>query len=172
LLAEAYAAKVAGKCIAFDPNFRSKANTPDYAATFRAIASMSNYIKVSDDDLVGLFPGLNPEHGLTALRTLAPTAQILLTRGAKGMTLFASDKIIEQAAFTVPVVDTVGCGDASMAGWMASILLRPTADFSAHLQISAATAALAATLAGPYPPSAGEVDSLLIEQGYASWLAR
>ncbi len=171
LLAEANAAKAAGKRIAFDPNFRSKANTPDYADTFRAIASMSTYIKVSDDDLLGLFPGLDPENGLIALRALAPSAQILLTRGAEGMTLFTSDKVFEQSAFTVQVVDTVGCGDASMAGWMSSILLRPTADFSAHLQISAAAAALAATHAGPYPPSASEVDGLLIEQGYASWLA-
>jgi fructokinase len=132
---------------------------------------MSTYIKVSDDDLLGLFPGLDSENGLKALRALAPSAQILLTRGAEGMTLFLADTVIEQSAFTVQVVDTVGCGDASMAGWMSSILLRPTAPVSAHLQLSAAAAALAATHAGPYPPSAGEVDGLLIQQGYASWLA-
>jgi fructokinase len=171
LLAEAIAAKAAGKRIAFDPNFRSKANTPDYAETFRAIVTMSTYIKVSDDDLLGLFPGLDAENGLKSLRALAPSAQILLTRGAEGMTLFSAETAVEQSAFSVKVVDTVGCGDASMGGWMSSILLRPTADNSAHLQISAAAAALAATQAGPYPPSAAEVDGLLIERGFETWLA-
>jgi fructokinase len=172
LLEEAKAAKAAGKQIAFDPNFRSKANTPDYAETFRAMATISTYIKVSDDDLLGLFPRIDPKRALIALRALAPAAQILFTRGSAGMTLFTAEQIIEQPAFAVQVVDTVGCGDASMGGWMSSILLRPTASISAHLQISAAAASLAATQAGPYPPSAAEVDGLLIEQGYESWLAQ
>jgi fructokinase len=171
LVAEAKAAKAAGKRVAFDPNFRSKAYTPDYQETFRAIAALSAFIKVSDDDLIGLFPGLEPANALAALRALAPEAEILLTRGASGMTLFSDGKVIEQAAFTVDVVDTVGCGDASMGGWMSSLLLRPSAANSAHLQVSAAAAALAATFAGPYPPSAKEVDMLLQEHGYESWLA-
>ncbi len=172
LVAEAIAAKAAGKRIAFDPNYRSMAVTADYPETFRAIASLATYIKVSDDDLLGIYPGLNPADGLATLRALAPTAQILLTRGAMGMTLFNGAEVIEQTAFTVFVEDTVGCGDAAMGGWMASLLLRPTANNIAHLQLSAATAALAATQAGPYPPSADEVDALLTQRGYESWLAR
>jgi fructokinase len=172
LVKEAYAVKAAGKPIAFDPNFRSMANTPDYPETFRAIASIATYIKVSDDDLVGIFPELSADNGLAALTALAPTAQILLTRGAAGMTLFNAGEVIEQSAFSVNVADTVGCGDASMGGWMASLLLRPSASRAAHLQVSAATAALAATQAGPYPPTAAEVDALLTQKGYASWLAQ
>jgi fructokinase len=171
LVAEAYAAKSAGKRIAFDPNFRSMAHTPDYPETFRAIASLANYIKVSDDDLVGIFPGLTPAAGLSALRLIAPDAEILLTRGAFGMTLFSASETIEQPAFAVDVIDTVGCGDASMGGWMASILLRPSANHSAHLQVAAATAALAATHAGPYAPTAVEADALLRERGCESCLA-
>jgi fructokinase len=172
LVAEAFAVKAAGKRIAFDPNFRSMAATADYAETFRAIASIASYIKISDDDLLGVFPKLMPAEGLATLRTIAPTAQILLTRGAMGMTLFNGNEVVEQAAFTVFVEDTVGCGDAAMGGWMSSVLLHPTADNAMHLQVSAATAALAATRSGPYPPSAEEVDALLNQRGYISWLAR
>jgi fructokinase len=171
LVAEAIAAKAAGKRIAFDPNFRSMAATPDYPEVFRTIASVATYIKISDDDLLGIYPQLKPTEALAILRNLAPTAQILLTRGAMGMTLFSGSKVIEQAAFMVFVEDTVGCGDAAMGGWMSSVLLRPSADNTLHLQVSAATAALAATRAGPYPPSAEEVDALLTQRGYASWLA-
>ena len=161
LVTEAIAAKAAGKHIAFDPNFREMAYTTDYPETFRTIASIASYIKVSDDDLAGIFPGLSPMDGLAALRELAPDTQILLTRGADGMTLFTANEVVEQSAYSVAVVDTVGCGDASMAGWMSSLLLNPDAANSTHLQISAATAALAATKAGPYPPTADEVHQLL-----------
>jgi fructokinase len=109
---------------------------------------------------------------LATLRTIAPTAQILLTRGAMGMTLFNGNEVVEQSAFTVFVEDTVGCGDAAMGGWMSSVLLHPTADNAVHLQVSAATAALAATRSGPYPPSSEEVDALLTQRGYGSWLAQ
>ena len=165
LVTEAYAAKNAGKRIAFDPNFRSMANTPDYPETFRAIAAIATYIKVSDDDLQGIFPGLEATDGLSALRAIAPDAQILLTRGSSGMTLFCADSIVEQSAFAVDVVDTVGCGDASMGGWIASILLRPSANNVSHLRMSAATAAIAATHPGPYPPTLAEVKVLLKERG-------
>ncbi len=161
LIEEACAAKTAGKRIAFDPNFREMAHTPAYPEVFRIIARMASYIKVSDDDLSGLFPGISATDGLMALRTLAPDAQILLTRGKDGMTLFDAEYVIEQPSYKVTVIDTVGCGDASMAGWMASLLLTPDAPHSKHLQISAAAAALAATHAGPYPPTAAEVMQLL-----------
>ncbi len=45
LVAEANAAKAAGKRIAFDPNFRSMANTPEYPETFRAICINSRLYK-------------------------------------------------------------------------------------------------------------------------------
>ena len=170
LLAEAQAAKAAGKGIAFDPNFRNMEKTADYPEIFRAMAALSSYLKVSDDDLLGLFPGLSPDEGLSALRRLAPTAEILLTRGAAGMTLFSGTAIIEQAAYQIAVVDTVGCGDAAMAGWLASLLSRPDAEKIAHLQVSAAAATLAATHAGPYPASAREVNELLKAKGCGSWL--
>ncbi len=169
LLAEAHAAKAAGKRIAFDPNFRSLNKTADYPEIFRAIATLSAYIKVSDDDLHGLFPGLSSGDALSALRSLAPAADILLTRGAAGMTLFSGSDIIRQAAYQIEVVDTVGCGDAAMGGWIASLLLHPAATKVAHLQVSAAAAALAATHAGPYPASAHEVDDFLKARGCNSW---
>ena len=170
LLAEASAAKQANKRIAFDPNFRSKAHAVDYTETFRVIAAIASYIKVSDDDLLGIFPDLNPALALAELRMIAPNAQILLTRGVAGMTLFNGDDVIEQASFEVSVNDTVGCGDASMGGWMASLLRHPTANPQRHLQVSAAAAALAAIHSGPYAPSAAEVESLLLKNGLKPWL--
>ncbi|MGC2165568.1 MAG: carbohydrate kinase [Gallionella sp.] len=169
LVGEAYAAKDVGKKIAFDPNYRSMAATQDYAETFRSIATVADYIKVSDDDLLGIFPGIAPAEALGRLRLLAPDAHILLTRGESGMTLFAGSDIVEQSAFKVDVRDTVGCGDASMGGWISSLLLRPSAENAMHLQVAAAAAALAATHAGPYPPTLAEVTLLLRINGLTTW---
>ncbi|RJG01800.1 carbohydrate kinase family protein [Noviherbaspirillum sedimenti] len=161
LVEQAIAAHRAGKRIAFDPNMRQHMDTAQYQETFRLLASIASYIKVSDEDLEGLFPGLSPAQGLTALRQLAPGAEILLTRGAAGMSLLRGDSVWEQPAFRVEVADTVGCGDAAMAGWMSSLLLFPGSAPARHLQTIAAVAALAATRAGPYAPCRDEVALLL-----------
>jgi fructokinase len=161
LVEQVVAAQRAGKRIAFDPNFRDQMRAADYHEVFRLIASLASHIKVSDEDLEGLFPGQAPEQGLAALRALAPQAEILLTRGAAGMSLLRGSAVWEQVAFSVEVADTVGCGDAAMAGWMCSLLLYPHAAPEQHLRTIAATAALAATRHGPYAPSMEEVARLL-----------
>lgn len=163
IVERAVAAHRAGKRIAFDPNFRSQMQAVEYHEIFRLIASIASYIKVSDEDLEGLFPGQPPVQGLAALRQIAPDAEILLTRGAAGMSLLRGNTVLEQAAFSVEVADTVGCGDAAMAGWMSSLLLYPESAPAHHLRTIAAVAALAATRRGPYAPAIEEV-AFLLEQ--------
>lgn len=162
LVAEALRAKECGKRVAFDPNFRDLMTEPGYEETFRTLAGIADYIKVSDEDLAGLFPEVAPDERLAALRGLAGGAEILFTRGAAGMTLFSNGSAYAQAAFRVEVADTVGCGDAAMGGWMASLLLQPDAPPTARLGIAAGAAALAATRTGPYAPAQDEVVSLLV----------
>jgi fructokinase len=151
----------AGKRIAFDPNFRSPMADPAYRATLVEMASMAHFIKVSDEDLTGLFPGRDVRTGLAELRRLAPRAALLLTRGAEGMTLFQDGRQSDQRVFAVDVKDTVGCGDTAMGGWMASQLLYPDADPAWHLRYAAASAACTAAHDGAYPPSAEEVLDLM-----------
>lgn len=161
LVEQALAAHRAGKRIAFDPNFRKQMQIPEYQDIFRVVASIASYIKVSDEDLEGLFPGLTPAQALASLRQLAPKAELLLTRGAAGMSLLSGESVSEQAAFAVEVADTVGCGDAAMGGWISSLLLYPESASAQHLQTIAAVAAMAATRNGPYAPSLTEVNQLL-----------
>jgi fructokinase len=61
----------------------------------------------------------------------------------------------------VDVVDTVGCGDASMAGWISGLLLYPEMPAPRQLARIAAVAATAAMHAGPYAPTAQEVEALM-----------
>lgn len=160
LVAEALAAGDAGVKVAFDPNFRGLMRDPHYLEIFRAVAAVTSYLKVSDEDLGGLFPGHTLADAVALVRTMAPHARILYTKGAQGMTLLDGRNVVDQAAYAVPVADTVGCGDAAMGGWIASMLQRPQAAPWEHLDMAAATAAVAATRVGPYAPSEEEVHQL------------
>jgi fructokinase len=161
LVEQALMARQAGKRVAFDPNFRAAMRDASYRATFEQIAAIASHIKVSDEDLEGLFPGLAPRDGLAALRALAPDAEILFTRGADGLALIRGDSVFDAPACRVAVADTVGCGDASMAGWISGLLLYPEMPTPCQLARIAAVAAAAAMHAGPYAPTEHEVETLL-----------
>jgi fructokinase len=160
LLALAAQVHAAGKRIAFDPNWRN-AMGPAYAATLERMAQLADYIKVSDEDLTQLFPGLAQEEALSRLRSWAPRAAILFTRGAAGLQLITPEQCIDQSAFAVEVADTVGCGDASMAGWIASMLHHPGAGLASHAAFAAACAAVAASHSGAYAPALEQVHAIL-----------
>jgi fructokinase len=161
LVEQALMARQAGKRVAFDPNFRAAMRDASYRPTFEQIAAIASHIKVSDEDLEGLFPGLAPRDALAALRALAPDAEILFTRGADGLSLIRGDQVLDAPARRVDVVDTVGCGDASMAGWISGLLLHPEMSMRCQLARIAAVAAAAAMHAGPYAPTEHEVETLL-----------
>lgn len=148
-----------GKKIAFDPNWRKLMDSPAYRILLRELLALSHFVKVSDEDLERLFPG--DANALGTLQALAPQAEILLTLGAQGMKLIGGGQVIEQAAYRVEVVDTVGCGDASMGGWIASRLRQPDAPAQVHLQCAAADAALSAAKAGAYAATWDEVQALI-----------
>ncbi|MPW21852.1 carbohydrate kinase [Paraburkholderia sp. CNPSo 3157] len=161
LLDVAGAAHAAGKRISFDPNYRDLMAGPEYRTTLRRMAELATYIKVSDEDLRGLFPELDETSALAQLRRWAPTAAILVTRGASGMHLFTARETLFQPAFAAQMVDTVGCGDACVGGWMASLLMRPDASPTSHLRFAAACAAVACERQGAYPPTSAEVTAML-----------
>ncbi len=162
LIALAREAAAVGKKIAFDPNLRKLMATPTYFPNFQAVAQIAHYIKVSDEDLAQLFPALNTEEALSELRRIAPQAQILLTQGSQGMTLLTPEgERLTQPAFQVAVADTVGCGDAAMGAWMASLLNAPEASAADHIRYAAAAAAKVASHPGAYAPVPEEVSALL-----------
>jgi fructokinase len=161
LVEQALMARQAGRRIAFDPNFRNAMRDATYRPTFELIAGLASHIKVSDEDLEGLFPGMTSREALAELRALAPDAEILFTRGADGLSLIRGAEVLDAPACRVEVVDTVGCGDASMAGWITGLLLHPEMPAPCRLTHIAAVAATAAMHAGPYAPTAQEVEALM-----------
>ncbi|MGE1155176.1 carbohydrate kinase family protein [Pseudomonas kitaguniensis] len=149
-----------GKIVSYDPNWRNLMDSRYREVTFPAMVSLADIIKLSDEDLREIYPGLSEEKALQELRGMNIAAQILFTRGAQGMVLYEDNVRVEQAAITVLVADTVGAGDASMAGWLASQLLG-IQESRARLQFSAACASVSCTHPGAYAPNREEVTDLL-----------
>jgi fructokinase len=152
--------KAAGKRVSFDPNFRN-IMTAAYDDTLRYVGLRADVLKVSDEDLIGLFRTDDPAEGFARLRAINATAPILLTRGAEGAELHLTGKVLTQRPPAIDVVDTVGAGDASIGGLLYSLMSAPDAGWEAHLRFSVAAGAAACLRAGATPPTRELVQQVL-----------
>ncbi|WP_028455605.1 carbohydrate kinase family protein [Chitinilyticum litopenaei] len=159
LLQLARDARAIGAKISFDPNFRVLMNE-DYDPVLREMAQLADVIKVSDEDLRGLFRTDDEAAAFATLRSWNPQALYLYTRGAAGASLYHGDAHWQQTPPQMKVVDTVGAGDASMGGLIWSLMQHPQADGATHLRHAVAAGSLACTRAGANPPEAAELCEL------------
>lgn len=155
-------AKAAGVRVSFDPNFRNLM-TVSYDATLARVARLADVIKVSDEDLRGLFRTRDAEGALAQLRALNPQAVVLLTLGAEGAELHAGKQRLRQACPPVEIADTVGAGDATISGLLYSLMLRPDAGWSTHLRRAVAAGTAACLLPGAAPPALAAVEAVLAQ---------
>ncbi|WP_329167458.1 PfkB family carbohydrate kinase (plasmid) [Streptomyces sp. NBC_01717] len=83
----------------------------------RGLVSLAHVVKASDEDLVRLWPGRDPE---AIARTLARAGRlIVMTRGAHGSTAFTADaEPFSVGAAPMDVLNTIGAGDAFTAGML------------------------------------------------------
>ncbi len=160
LITLARSSKAAGLRISFDPNFRVLMDER-YDRNLRVMVELADVIKVSDEDLRGLFRTENLELALRTLRTWNPHALLLFTRGAEGATLFLQDRSWSARPPPIKVVDTIGAGDASMGGLLYSLMQSPHADPAHHLQFAVASAASACQVAGAGTPTLQQVKDLV-----------
>jgi len=162
LLELARALKARGVRICFDPNHRSVMDAkPDYPATLRAMTELADVLKVSDDDLTGLFGSADIAAHLATLRSWNPQALCLVTLGARGATLHAGTQHWTALPPAVAVADTVGAGDACMAALLASLMQRPGMPPAEHLRFAVAAGAAACQHAGASPPGPTDIRALL-----------
>jgi fructokinase len=153
---EALAAELKGQGvrISFDPNHRRLMSPADLPRLHRFLA-LADAIKVSDEDLRGYFPDAEPADTLTRLRAAHGRATWLYTRGADGASLWADGIELHAAARPVRVVDTVGAGDASLAGLLAALMQGEPPE--RQLQFALANASLACEGAGAVAPTRAQL---------------
>jgi fructokinase len=158
--------------VSYDPNARPVLMGSAGPARERVerFAAAADVVKVSDEDLAWLAPGADPADVAQDWLALGP-ALVVVTRGSEGATGVCAAGRVDVLAPRIQVVDTVGAGDAFMAGLLdalarADLLGADRADalraISADALAAAArratrVAAITCTRAGADPPSRAEL---------------
>lgn len=111
--------------IAYDPNVRLNVE-PDVARWRDTLAWMlprTHLLKVSDEDLALLFPGVEPA-ALAAQWLQAGVALVVVTRGAHGASAWTATHHASVQPVAVQVIDTVGAGDTFQAALLTALAER------------------------------------------------
>jgi fructokinase len=103
--------------VSYDPNARPVLMGSAAAARERVerFVAAADVVKVSDEDLAWLTPAADPADVAQDWLALGP-ALVVVTRGGEGATGVCAAGRVDVPAPRVAVVDTVGAGDAFMAG--------------------------------------------------------
>lgn len=103
--------------VTYDVNARPAitGNGPEVLAQVEAVASLSDLVKASDEDLATLYGDADPVEGAKRLLALGPAA-VVVTRGADGATWVTAGQEVDVAAVPVVVADTIAAGDTFGAG--------------------------------------------------------
>lgn len=164
LIALAKSLKEAGVMLSYDPNYRLLMDA-SYDATLKTMTGLADVIKVSDEDLHGLFHTTDAESAFATLRSWNPTAHFLYSKGAQGASLHINDREWHQAAPQITVIDSVGAGDASIAAFIYSMLEDKQKEPIEHLRFAVSAGACACLKAGANPPSIADIRSMMSSLG-------
>lgn len=111
--------------VTFDPNVRPRMvrDWDDYRARLGQLISSSDFVKISIEDLEAAYPGQSVD--ALASATLDGRAKALLvTRGGDPVTIVTEKASSDIPLHTgLPVVDTTGAGDATMAAMIHQLAL-------------------------------------------------
>jgi fructokinase len=106
--------------VALDPNCRPTAidDPSAYRGRLARLLERTDVIKVSEEDLAWLAPGIEPV--AAARQLLADRDRVaLVTLGAAGVRVVTALDVVDVQGRTVEVVDTIGAGDAFMGAFLA-----------------------------------------------------
>jgi len=156
-------AKAAGVTVSFDVNHRSalwrNGNGRDAGAAYRELAARSDIVFAGDDE-AALFTGRrDPREQLEAIRALG-VACAVIKLGEHGAIVSEGETVSARDAVRVDVVDTVGAGDAFVAGWLAETAAG--ASLEHRLETAVQCGALACTVDGDWEaaPTRADVTAL------------
>lgn len=172
-VAKIVARRRATSTITYDPNLRPVLmGSPAHALpVVDALVRLADVVKVSDEDLAWLHPGVAPAEIAEEWSRSGPSL-VVVTHGGEGA--FASTSAGARISVTAPrvqVADTVGAGDSFMGGlidglWSAGLLGADrrqaladvdTATVEGVLERCARIAAITVSRAGANPPRSAEL---------------
>lgn len=154
-------ARAAGTTVSFDINYRSALASPATAGpVLREIAERADLVFGGDEEFGILYPDLSSADAAAQLRD-AGGATIILKQGPEGATVFGADGASATAGFAIVPVDTVGAGDAFVAGYLSGML--SGLDVEATLRRANACGAMACLVPGDWEaaPTLRDLDRFL-----------
>lgn len=150
--------------IVFDPNIRPAvmSDRTEYVKQVERWVSISSSVKVSDDDVYWLYPGIELDQIASKWLSMGPEL-VVVTFGDKGLTGYRKNEKVAVDAKKVVVADTVGAGDTVGAILVEAIiedgLYKLTGDrLSVMLDRAAKAAAITVSRTGALPPSKAEIN--------------
>ena len=145
-----------------DVNFRPPF---DKKKVVEKLLRKTNVVKLNDDEL-DVIAGWHSKQNLSEYEKLQwfsgffETNTICVTKGSKGAVLYQENNLISQPGFKVKTEDTVGAGDAFLAGFVASIAEKKPVKHA--LAFACATGAFVASKKGATPTyNFAEINALL-----------
>lgn len=149
--------------IVFDPNIRPAVmiDRTKYVKQVERWISISNAVKVSDDDIYWLYPGEDLDKVAKRWLEMGPEL-IVVTFGDKGLAGYRKDSKISVDAKKVVVADTVGAGD-TVGAILVEAIIEDGLDklvnerLSSMLDRAAKAAAITVSRTGALPPSSAEI---------------
>lgn len=115
------AALAAGREVSFDVNHRTSLwkSAAEAGAVYRELARRADLIFAGEDEAELLVGERVVDRQLDALLALGRASTVVVKQGAAGATVATRDGLrLHLPAISVDVVDTVGAGDAFVAGWL------------------------------------------------------
>ncbi|MFE2560059.1 sugar kinase [Streptomyces sp. NPDC059352] len=121
--AAAEAAAASGTTLCFDVNHRAKLwSREEAAAALQPLMGHVDILVASDDELALAAPGGTTEDERVEALLEVGVREVVVKRGADGAQVFGASGSVARPALAVPVKDTVGAGDAFVAGYLSALL--------------------------------------------------
>lgn len=142
------AARAAGVPVSFDLNYRGNLWSREGAGSvYRDIIPLADIVFAGDDEAAIAVGAGGPEELARRIAALGP-GQAVIKLGAEGALALVNGQLFRREAVAVDVVDTVGAGDAFVAGYLAEFITgRGPED---RLTTAAATGAFACLVPGDW----------------------
>lgn len=142
-------AKKAGTLVSFDINYRSALWPRDIAATaFLHLISQADVVFAGADEAAMVVGEAGTTLELASRLSLLGPSEVIIKLGAAGCLALVDSVEYQQAAIPVHVVDTVGAGDAFVAGYLSELLRGAAVD--ERLMLAVRTGAFACMVSGDW----------------------
>ncbi|MDQ7876659.1 sugar kinase [Microbacterium sp. QXD-8] len=141
-------AHASGVAVSFDVNHRDSLwRGRDAASVYRRLAARATVLFAGEDEASLIVGTGDPRTLALRLADLGPRT-VIIKRGAAGAVALEDGECSVRAALAVPVIDTVGAGDAFVAGYLTEMMTG--ADPRACLELAVRTGAFACLAPGDW----------------------